>query len=178
MRHIRLDDGDVSEDGHPCEAALEFRRAAVRYGVTEEVPADALDLAVSFAWIGKAVSRTAEADAWILAGADPNTWYMVRAMAVDAEVRRNAVAAAKKAAPAAGRECELKALRATVAFREACSRVGETVGTGTSASQVERLAQLEGIAGRLPGPTIAVPFTSGVDNLVILDRFRKPRQAV
>lgn len=158
--------GDVSEDGHPCEAALEFRRAAIRFGAVGEVPADALDLAVSFAWIGKAVSRTVEAGAWVLAGTDPNTWQMIRAMAADPKTRRVACHAALSSPAAAFFGPELDVLRSSAAFLNAAHQVG-LVRQGAG-----RLAVLASIARSLPGPELP-DRVSKADNLVVLSSFRK-----
>lgn len=163
---------DASEDGHPCEAALEFRRAAIRFGVAEEIGADALDLAVSFAWIGKAVSRTAEAWSWISAGSDPNTWLMIRAMARDPEARSIALKAALSGNPAPGFESGLAAIRESRGFSGAALAVGRTLGDKAVAAERKRLAELEAVAKRLPGPEDVRPMKLP-GNVVALRDFRK-----
>lgn len=164
-------EGDVSEDGHPCEAALEFRRAAIRFGAVDEVPADALDLAVSFAWIGKAVSRTVEAGAWVLAGTDPNTWQMIRAMAADSKTRKVACRVALSSPAAAFFGPELEALRACAAFRNAAKQAEPAVSM-TAKQEEGRFAVLSSIARSLPGPELPCQ-PANADNLVVLSAVRK-----
>jgi len=163
---------DVSEDGHPCEAALEFRRAAIRFGVADEIGADALDLAVAFAWIGKAVSRTTEAWPWITAGSDPNTWLMVRAMACDTEARRIALKTALSGEASPGFEGDLAALRTSQAFYGAAHAVSRTVSRDIPAEEQTRLAELTAVAKLLPGPENVLPVKAA-PNVVALRDFRK-----
>lgn len=167
---------DASEDGHPCEAALEFRRVAIRCGAADEVPVDALDLAVAYAWIGKVVSRTADVGSWVLAGADPNTWQMIRAMALDAEVRKAALASAKSGSPSAiFGESHLKKLRATKGFHIAFEQVSKTVAHTVHPADVERIAVLSSIARALPGAQLKrVPGSQG--NLIMLEAYRSRKR--
>lgn len=173
MNTIRPKEGDVSEDGHPCEAALEFRRAAIRYGVIDEIPADVLDLAVAYAWIGKAVSRTAEAAAWQRQGIDPNTWQMVRAMASGKGTLAAAHAAATREAAAPGFQRELAILRASVAFSSACGQVEMSLFGDRRASVAFRTSELSRIAAGLPGAEPTSLHAS--DKVVRIEDFRKSK---
>src|SRR5690606_21899889 len=116
-------EGDVAEDGHPCEAALQFRRSVVRMGIAEDVSADALDLAIAFAWIGKAVSRTDISAEWLLSGIDPNTFVVVPLLACSSDARKAALDIATRGKPSTGMERELGRLRASSAFQSAVSTV-------------------------------------------------------
>lgn len=174
MNTIRPREGDVSEDGHPCEAALEFRRAAIRYGVAGEVSADVLDLAIAYAWMGKAVSRTVEAPAWLRQGVDPNTWQMVQAMALGQGTLAAAHIAATRAPAAAGFERELVSLRASVAFTSAVAQVEMSLFGDRRTSVAARTAGLAKIAAGLPG---AEPVSlHDADKVVRIEDFRKNRK--
>lgn len=169
--------GDPSEDGHPCEAALEFRRAAIRCRVVDELPADVVDLATAYAWIGKAVSRTTACAAWLEAGADPNTWHGIRAMAAYPRARSLALSAAKSAEAAAGMERQLRAVRNSPGFKAACATM-EAVAAGDP-GETWRSSWLQGVAAKLPGPDVAAAGARGgtVAEVVSLDAWRTRKSA-
>jgi len=173
MNTIRPREGDVSEDGHPCEAALEFRRAAIRFGLVNEIAADVLDLAVAYAWMGKAVSRTADAAAWQRQGVDPNTWQMIRAMATGKGTLAAAHLAATRGIAIHGFDRDLAILRASVAFTSACAQVEMSLFGDRRASVAARTAELARIAAGLPGaePEGLEP----TDKVVRIEDFRKAK---
>src|SRR5690606_23036500 len=120
---------ELSEDGHPCEVALEFRRLAITGGIASDISINSLDLAIAFAWAGKAISRTKKLDSWMQTGVDPNSWDIIRAMALDAEVRRDALSDARSCAPAKSFSRSLYLLRKSAAFQRAMTSVAASIQT-------------------------------------------------
>jgi len=132
------EEGDASEDGHPCESALEFRRLLRCWGMADEIPADVLDLCIALAWIGKAVSRTDAVYEFRDMGVDPNTWQIIAGMASEHEVAVRAMAVAMTGEPDSRRGPELAMVRQSEAFRnayETVARAMEHVGSSTTASR-------------------------------------------
>ncbi|NTF17474.1 hypothetical protein G6L37_03505 [Agrobacterium rubi] len=177
MSSRSIPDGDVAEDGHPCEAALQFRRSIVRMGVAEDVSADALDLAITFAWIGKAVSRTSVSAEWQIAGIDPNTYLIVPLLACSGDARRKSLEIAVRAQASAGMVRELGQLRASSAFQSAVATMRALMRSNPSARDVLRLSELAGLSSEFPKAQRTMPRTGGTGNVVMLDRFRTRRQA-
>lgn len=175
MRKKRIRSGDAAEDGHPCEAALAFRSMIIRSEVAEEVPADVLDLAIQFAWIGKAVSRTRHLHDWFAMGIDPNTREMVAAMAVDDKTRKTALEHANNGLAMAGMEGSLRSIKRSKGFGHALFTVTSLCHNPKS-SEIERLAILSDLASRLPDTKRLSP---GLAKSVIVDfeHFRKMRKA-
>lgn len=168
---LRFIDGDPSEDGHPCEAALEFRRLSFRY-LHREVPADALDLAISLAWIGKAVSRTIEAPKWIEGGVDPNTWEMIRTLAIDADARRLALNTAINGEPVNVLAESLFRIRQSSGFKTSYEAGLKTLEPHPELPVLKRYHQLAAIALQFKGPDLNMSFVKA-DNLIVLSKFRK-----
>src|SRR5690606_31783728 len=164
---------DLSEDGHPCEAALEFRRLAIRNGIVGDLSINSLDLAISFAWAGKAISRTRKLDSWMQAGVDPNSLDIIRAMSLDAEVRRDALKDARNAQAVNTFASSLHTLRKSTAFQRAMTSVGSTLSS-TRSDTISMLVELAYVAKRLPGWDIK-PEMTRTNNLVRLDSYRKKR---
>lgn len=173
----RIPEGDVSEDGHPCEAALQFRKAVVRMGVAEDISADALDLAISFAWIGKAVSRTDICAEWIVSDIDPNSYVVVPLLASSEEARRTALEIALRSKASLGMERELGRLRAASAFQGAVTAVKALARSNPSVRDVVRLSELAELSLAFPARQRRLPAAAGTGNVVLLDEFRQRRQA-
>jgi len=143
---------DFAFDGHPCEAALEFRRAVVRFGVADELTADAVDLATCMAWLGKAISRTEALHAWLRSGTDPNTWQAVRVLASDFSLCRIALDAASNCPPKYGMEAELKAIRESRGYARAALEV-QGIADGSFTQGAIMLAKAaRALPGRVPHP--------------------------
>lgn len=173
----RIPDGDAAEDGHPCEAALQFRRAVIRMDVANEVSADALDLAIAFAWIGKAVSRTDICAEWLVAGVDPNTFVIIPLLASSGDARVEALKVATTAKAMPGYERELSRLRAGSAFVNAVS-VMKTLGrSNPGVRDVIRLSELAELSLDFPEHQRMLPKIAGSGNVVMLDKFRRRLQA-
>jgi len=132
------EEGDASEDGHPCEAALEFRRLLRCWGMADEIPADVLDLCVSLAWIGKAVSRTEAVYQFREMGVDPNTWQIIAGMASEDEVARRAMAASLDAPPDSRRGQDLALVRQSEAFRSAYGAVASAMAHSSRSTAASR----------------------------------------
>lgn len=169
-------DGDPAEDGHPCQAALMFRHAAIKSGLAAEVPADALDLAVAFAWIGKAVSRTSTGAEWLIGGIDPNTWMVVPLLATSSDARSEALKAATAGAPAKGFERELARLRSMAGFVSAVEVLKGLSSARPALRDVLRLSELSAISCGFPARQRTLPRTKRSGNVVMLESFRR-RQA-
>ena len=166
----------LAEDGHPCESALEFRRIAIRNQIIEDVSVNGLDLAISFAWIGKAISRTVKLDAWKQTSVDPNTWEFVRAMALDLEVRRYALNDALSADALPNFAKALDHLRRSSSFLTAVTATQSTITATTSHSDVLFwIGELQHIAKNIEGPKIRLNIARA-DNLVSLASFRKAKE--
>lgn len=165
---------DISEDGHPCEAALEFRRVAIIHGIASDINAHALDLSISFAWAGKAISRSKKIDAWLQIGIDPNTWDIIRALALDSELRRQAIIDAKEAKPIACFTEALRYLRHSTAFQRAINTIESTTTSSDNIRDdvLSSLSELSHIAKKIPGPH-PNPHIVKVDNLIRLDTYRQ-----
>ncbi|MCS4089739.1 hypothetical protein [Rhizobium sp. BK176] len=171
----RLPAGDAAEDGHPCEVAIAFKDVVIRSDIADEVPADVVDLAIQFAWIGKAVSRTEGLNEWCLSGIDPNTREMVAAMAMDSLARETAIQHAVKGKAALGLEDSLRSIRASQGFRHAIKVVQSVCGRNPSISDVERLSDLADISSRL-SDTKRLAAAKAATAVVSLDAFRKHRK--
>nr|WP_250807882.1 hypothetical protein [Neorhizobium tomejilense] len=172
---IRNAAGDASEDGHPCEVAIRFREAAIRSGVIDEIPADALDLAIQFAWIGKAISRTVDLDEWFLSEIDPNTRAIIAAMSIDTTARQTALQHAVKSKAAPGLETSLRSIRSSQAFSHALRVVQTVCGRNPSVADIERLAVLCEVSGML-SDTKRLGRAKAAEGVVSLDAFRKRRK--
>ncbi len=173
----KIPEGDVSEDGHPCEAALQFRRAVVRMGVAEDISADALDLAISFAWIGKAISRTDMAAEWIISDIDPNTYLVVPLLSCSSDARRVALEIALRSKASFGLERELGKLRSASAFQGAVAAVKALSKPNPSVRDVLRLSELADLSSSFPARQRKMPAAAGTGNVILLDKFRHHRQA-
>lgn len=173
----RIPEGDVSEDGHPCEAALQFRKSVVRMKIAEDVSADALDLAIAFAWIGKAVSRTDICAEWQIAGIDPNTYLIIPLLACSSDARSKALEIALKYKASIGMDRELVRLRASSAFLCAVATVRALSKNNPSVRDVLRLSELADLSSDFPKAQRTLPQAPGTGNVVMLDRFRTRRQA-
>lgn len=140
----------IPDDGHPCEAALEFRRTAICSGLTEELSADAIAFATSIAWIGKAISRTTDMHRWLSAGVDTNTWQFVRVIASDYHLVWIAVDTALNSPGKYGMSDELDQIRKSKGFISARDEVKQALSRNPSQCVVEltRLARL--LPGRIP----------------------------
>jgi hypothetical protein len=163
----------TAEDGHPCEAALEFRRSVIRADIAREISADALDLAISFAWIGKAISRSSALSKWLLSKIDPNCEDFVRAMSSSDQMRRAALADALTASPTVGREAELQQIRGLQGFKQAIQMLDLITGASPDSRQISRLAELHSLALKLPGEQSKQISTSPSDNIVLFPGARK-----
>jgi hypothetical protein len=170
-----LSAGDAAEDGHPCQVALAFRDVAIRSGIIDEIPADVLDLAIQFAWIGKAVSRTDCLNEWCLSGIDPNTREMVAAMSMDHLARETALRHALSGKAAAGLEDSLRIIRANQAFGHAIKVVQSVCRPSPSVCDVERLGFLAHLSSKL-SDTKRLERARAADGVVSLDAFRKQRK--
>jgi hypothetical protein len=169
-------DGDPAEDGHPCQAALMFRDVVIKSGIAGEVSADALDLAIAFAWIGKAVSRTTVASEWMIEGMDPNTWQVVPLLASDGDVRSEALKVALTGNPGKGFERELSRLRSTAGFVASVATMKSLASMRPDLKNVLRLSELAGLANGIPARQRTLPRAKRSGNVVILESFRR-RQA-
>lgn len=145
-------------------------------GIAEDVSADALDLAIAFAWIGKAVSRTDISAEWLLSGVDPNTFVVVPLLACSSDARKAALDIATRGKPSIGMERELGRLRASSAFQSAVSTVKALSRSNPSVRDVIRLSELADLSSVFPKNQRTLPSAAGTGNVVILDKFRK-RQA-
>jgi hypothetical protein len=172
---LRNETGDPAEDGHPCEVALRFREAAIRSGVVDEVPADVLDLAIQFAWMGKAISRTVDLNEWCLSGVDPNTREIVAAMSMDSATRQIALHHAVKGIAAAGLEKSLRRIRSAQGFGHAVRVVQTVCGRNPSVADVERLSALNAISAGLVD-TRRLERAVAAEGVVSLDAVRKQRK--
>ncbi|MBY3151061.1 hypothetical protein HFO56_01380 [Rhizobium laguerreae] len=171
----RLSAGDAAEDGHPCEVAIAFRDVVIRSDIADEIPADVLDLAIQFAWIGKAVSRTEGLNEWCLSGIDPNTREMVAAMAMDSLARETAIEHAVKGRAAVGLDDSLRSIRSSQAFGHALKVAQSVCGRNPSMRDVERLAVLADLSSRL-SDTRRLARARAKDGVVSLEAFRKRRK--
>jgi hypothetical protein len=167
MKRLPENIDSTAEDGHPCEAALEFRRAAIRSGIVREISADALDLATSFAWIGKAISRSGAVSKWKLSNIDPNTHEFIRALAFSDQLRRTAAADAVASTALSGREFELKEIRELLGFKNALATLAQLTSTRPSRGNIMRLGELHSLAQRLPGKHVKKVSTQSSDNVVL-----------
>jgi hypothetical protein len=175
MRERRwTETADPSEDGHPCEVAVALRLVAIRSNVVQEIPADVLDLAIQFAWIGKAVSRTVSITEWLSSGIDPNTREIVAAMAVDSVARQTALSHATGSRAAPAMADGLAAVRACQGFGQAVRVVRALCGQNPPAADVRRLSSLSEIARGLPD-TKRLDRAKSYDGVISLDAFRKKR---
>lgn len=165
-------DGDPAEDGHPCQAALMFREVVIRSGICGEVSVDALDLAIVFAWIGKAVSRTTLASEWRIEGMDPNTWQIVPLLALDSDVRSEALSAAVSGAAERGFERELARLRSMSGFVSAVETMKTIASVRPDLKNILRLSELAELANGIPARQRTLPRSRRSGNVVILDAFR------
>jgi hypothetical protein len=173
MKKLQNNVDSTAEDGHPCEAALEFRRSVIRADVAREISADALDLAISFAWIGKAISRSGALSKWLLSKIDPNCEDFVRALSSSDQIRRTALADALTAAPTHGREAELQQIRGLQGFKQAVQILGQITGASPDSKQVLRLSELHLLALNLPGKQPKQISASPSDNIVLFPGARK-----
>jgi len=170
------DQGDASEDGHPCEAALELRRILLVSGQAAEIPADVLDLCISAAWIGKAVSRTARLREFLDMGIDPNTWQVIAAIGTDTSFARLALDASMHAPAAPGRGPELAAIRETEAFNAAFEAIANALASesGTSAA-ARRFVRLRSLSAGLV--EIRQPPARGPEGVIDLRAERLRRRS-
>jgi hypothetical protein len=171
----RISAEDPSVDGHPCEAAIAFRDIVVRSDVTEEVPADVLDLCMQFAWLGKAVSRTGAIHQWFLSGIDPNTRDIIPAMAIDSHARGAALNQALTGEALPGMAESLRSVRECLAFKQAVKTVSGLCNANPATAEVMRLAVLCGISQRLSGVKRLAKPPAG--EVVSFDAFRKRRKS-
>jgi len=169
--HMMPEVGDASEDGHPCEAALEFRRLLRCWGMADEIPADVLDLCVSLAWIGKAVSRTDAVYEFREMGVDPNTWQIIAGMASEDEVARRAMSASVNASPDNRRGQELLLVRQSEAFRNAYDVVANAMSpSGGSTAASRRWVYLRTLADGMIRIELPKPVPPQVVNLAAARR--------
>lgn len=173
----RIPDGDAAEDGHPCEAALQFRRAVIRMDVANEISSDALDLAIAFAWIGKAVSRSDVCAEWHVAGIDPNTYVIIPLLSSSGEARAEALRVATVGAPMTGYERDLARLRAGRGFIAAVQVMKDIARSTPSVMDVMRLSELAELSLGFPEHQRSLPKVAGSGNVVMFDQIRKRRQA-
>ena len=140
-----INESDPAVDGHPCEVALAFRHVIIRSGIAEEIQSDIIDLAIQFAWIGKAISRTQKIDNWFISGIDPNARGIITAMATDSFTRQTALTHAINGKAIKGMEKSLINIRKTKAFMNAADTV-KALCTIPSPCEIERLSKLCGLA--------------------------------
>lgn len=133
---------DAAEDGHPCEAALELRRVLRVREIADDVPADVLDLCISIAWIGKAISRTEKVGDFLSSGVDPNTWQIIAAVGRDRSLAARVLETAMNAKAGTGMAPELAAIRRSEAFKTASDAVRRIVGEATCAAHGRRWLRL------------------------------------
>lgn len=176
MKKLQNNVDSTAEDGHPCEAALEFRRSVIRADVAREISADALDLAISFAWIGKAISRSGALSKWLLSKIDPNCEDFVRAMSSSDQMRRAALADALTASPSSGRDAELQQIRGLQGFKQAVQILGQITGSSPDSKQVARLSELHYLALQLPGKQLKQINPSPSDNILMFPGVRKSQK--
>jgi hypothetical protein len=165
-----LRDNDCAEDGHPAEAALEMRRILVVSGNAEEVPADVLDLAVSIAWLGKAMSRTRRMADLLVEGVDPNTWQVIGYAARSDEALAEFIEEARMERPAKGQAMSLADIRSSIAFRASCDAVSESIGkagTDRARARLRTLRELLAIptAGEVPARADVIDFAAAKGRL-------------
>lgn len=163
---------DIAHDGHPCEAAIEFRRIGIRSFACNEISADALDLAIAYAWISKAVSRTHESKKWLEYDIDPNTWQGIRAIAMKKDFRAYALNVAINGQHVQSYASDLDDIRQSKGFQNACNTVSATLGPTKSAKDLLRVLELTEIAHKIEGPWELSPIFRA-DNLIVLADFRK-----
>lgn len=176
MKRLQEKIDTVAEDGHPCEAALEFRRDIVRHDVASEVSADALDMAISFAWLGKAVSRTTALTKWSACGVDPNTSDFIRALALSDQLRRTAAVDAVECGALTGRDVELGELRKSHGFMAAMRAVQGLLSMRPQSVDVMRLSELHSLASGLPGKKISKISTDAWANVLPFPNEYKKRR--
>ncbi len=157
---------EVAEDGHPSEAALEFRKQAIRLGIVKEVSADAVDLAVSWAWLGKAISRTKASVRWGLEGIDANTFEFIVALGKSHALRATAIADATGAEALSGRREELLKIRKLGGFLNAVNQCQKAAGTSIRQIDVLRLSELSFVAGRMPGSSVTKIQAVEISNIL------------
>jgi hypothetical protein len=141
----------------------------------DEIPADVLDLAIQFAWIGKAVSRTDGLHEWCLSGIDPNTREIVAAMSLDSLARETAIKHAVKGLAASGLEDSLRSIRSSQAFGHALRVVQSVSGRNPSVYDVERLSILAELSSKLTD-TKRLARAQSAEGIVSLDAFRKQKR--
>ena len=141
MGKWRISGSDPAVDGHPCEAAISFRNAIVKSEVSEEVPADVVDLAIHFAWIGKAITRTNHLKEWLASDIDPNTRDVITALSIDSFSRQKALSHAADGKAAFGMEASLKDIRQTKAFINAINTV-RILCTIPTPYEIQRLSHI------------------------------------
>jgi hypothetical protein len=157
---------EVAEDGHPSEAALEFRKQAIRLGVVKEISADAVDLAISWAWLGKAISRTKASVRWGLEGIDANTFEFIVALGKCHTLRGTAITDATSAEALSGRREELIKIRKLAGFLNAVNQAQRASGTSIRQVDVLRLSELAHIAAQMPGATITKIHAVEISNIL------------
>lgn len=169
---------EVAEDGHPSEAALEFRKQAIRLGIVKEISADAVDLAISWAWLGKAISRTKAATKWGVEGVDANTFEFVVALGKSHALRQTAINDATSAEAMPGRREELLKIRKLAGFLNAVNQSQKVTTVSTRQVDVMRLSELTYIAGQMPGSDLSRIKTLETSNVLPFARLskRKKRQ--
>lgn len=166
----------IAEDGHPCEAALEFRRQVIRHGIIREVSADALDMAVTFAWIGKAISRSKAIARWKINDIDPNTWEFLTALSLSHQLRTLALHDAMEAEASTGRVEELKQIRKLRGFCAAVATLTLLTSPNPQAGDVLRLAELSRIAEKLPGKKVTKIANGTANNVVLFPEKRAKKR--
>jgi hypothetical protein len=157
---------EVAEDGHPSEAALEFRKQAIRLGIVKEVSADAVDLAISWAWLGKAISRTKASVRWGLEGIDANTFEFIVALGKCHSLRRTALMDATSAEAMSGRREELLKIRKLAGFLNAVNQAQKVATVSIRQVDVLRLSELAYITGRMPGTDVTKMQTVEISNIL------------
>ncbi len=176
MRRTRNQVDSTSEDGHPCEVALEFRRTIIRQDIARDISADALDLAISFAWIGKAISRSGALAKWLLNKIDPNCEDFIRALASSDQMRRAALSDALTASATTGRDDELRTIRELQAFKQATQALRHVTSSSPKSVEVLRLAELQELSSQLPGKQVKCISTAPSDNILLFPTMRKSRK--
>lgn len=157
---------EVAEDGHPSEAALEFRKQAIRLDIVKEVSADAVDLAISWAWLGKAISRTKASVRWGLEGIDANTFEFIVALGKSHALRATAIADATSAEALSGRREELLKIRKLGGFLNAVNQCQKAAGVSIRQIDVMRLSELSYIAGQMPGSSVTKIHAVEISNIL------------
>lgn len=169
---------EVAEDGHPSEAALEFRKQAIRLSIVKEVSADAVDLAISWAWLGKAISRTKASVRWGLEGIDANTFEFIVALGKSHALRAAAIADATGAEALSGRREELFKIRKLAGFLNAVNQCQRAAGASTRQIDVLRLSELNFIAGQMPGSAGAKIHAVEISNVLAFPSQAKGKKKV